>query len=103
MMEFGSVSGEQWAIIATGLGAVSAALWKFISWLQLKGTQLIVWAKPHVEGLVYEQRDLLKVLKETQESGAEHLKSIDGRLTAHTEILTKIDKQTCQKTPESNA
>jgi hypothetical protein len=102
-MEFGSVSGEQWAIIATGLGAVSAALWKVIGWIQTKGTQLVVWAKPHIEGLINDQRDLITTLKETQASGAEHLKSIDGRLTTHTEILSKIDKQTCLKTPESNA
>ena len=103
-MEFGSVSGEQWAIIAAFGGTIGGLLYRFIAWLRTKGAALIAWAKPKVEELADGHVSLMVTLRETQLAGTEHLKAINNRLDTHTDLLTRIDQQTCpKKTPESNA
>ena len=99
-----TMTGEVWAMIAAGAGVAGGGLWSFLSWARNQGAALVTWLKPKVEELADGHVSLMKTLKETQLAGTEHLKSINTQLDTHTDILKRIDKQTCQKpSPESNA
>jgi hypothetical protein len=102
-----SVTPEQWGWIAGILGAVGAALWKVLIILKNKGglviDNVVGWVKPRIERGFEGHMRLVETSEKTQIAMAGHIESINHTLTMNTELLKKIDQQTCPSPPESNA
>ena len=98
MIDLSNIDGQTWGIICTICAAVGSGLWKFASWVRGNGRSFIEWAKPQIEGVVNEHRELVATLRTTQTGLVTDVGHIKQTVTGHTEQLTRIEGKVCRAT-----
>ncbi len=100
------LDGGTLTIIVGALGSIAGAIGGVIRWSHRQIVGLVEWGKPLAEGVINEHRELIVTLKEKQVETTEHIGAIrvrvdgiDSRLNQHGEKLTRIEEQTCSRSP----
>ena len=112
-MAFESVDPDLMKLIVGVFTVISGVVAGLIRWSHVSLKSLIVWAKPHVEGFIEDNRSLVRTLEKTQLATTGHIEHIhvklggvEATLQQHGQKLDTIEKHTCPElrtAKESNA